>query len=159
MAVTAEKSTQANVSVTGLPLPSTENKGTPVMFKVDFTQGAAAGDANSTQDLIILPPGRWRYWQHLSKLFNSAFGAARLLDIGHTGYTEPDGDVIAADVDAIDSLHDVAAAGSYQPGDELLVDGSLLINSKTPVTIQARVTGGTIPAAATVKGVLVFQKG
>ena len=159
MALTTEKSIQVSNAAAGIANDSADYKGSLVPFKVDFTQGAAAGDTASTADLMELPPGKWRYIQDLSKLFHSALGTGRLLDIGHTGYTEPDGDVIAADVDAIDSLHDVAAAGSYAPGDELTVDGTLVINSRTKVLIQGRVTVTSLPAGATIKGILMFMRG
>lgn len=160
MAVTTEKSTQVTNENNGVANESVNYKGLVHFFQFDFTQGAAAGDINSTMDLIKLPPGKWRFLKKQSIVYVSAFGAARTLDIGHTGYTEPDDDVVAADEIAIHSAADASAAGSFEPGDELEgagEDGSLIINTRTTVVIQAKVEGGTIPAGATIKGRLAFM--
>lgn len=159
MAVTAEKSTQVTAEEAGRPTDAPDYHGEMRMFYFSFTQGAAAGDINSTMDLIKLPPGKWRYIAKLSKITCSAFGASRTLDVGHTGWTEPDGDAVAANEIGIHSAADVSAAAVIEPGDELVAtDGTLQINSRTVVTIQAKVEGGTIPAAATLKGHLAFMR-
>lgn len=158
MALTAEKSTLAAAVGTGVTVESVSGKGEVIFFYVNFTQSAAIGDANSTIDLVVLPPGKWRYVADLSKLYYSAFGAARTLDVGFAVYTEPDGDIIAASQAAIDLTKDVAAAGSYAPGGALTADGTLLINSKTPVTIYATCKAATLQAGSTIKGLLAFMR-
>lgn len=160
MALTAEQSTQAKAaSGLGVLVESVSGKGELCPFYFTFTQSAAIGDINSTVDLIILPPGKWRYIADLSKVYNSAWGAARLLDVGFGAYTQPDGTVVAANQAAIDLSKDVAAAGSYAPGGVLTADGTLLINSKTPVTIYGVCKVATLQAASTLKGILMFMKG
>lgn len=158
MALTAEKSLVAAAVGTGVTVESVSGKGEMVYFYVNFTQSAAIGDANSTADLVILPPGKWRYIADASKLFYSAFGAARTLDVGYGSYTEPDGDIIAAAQAAIDLTKDVAAAGSYSPGGALTADGTLLLNSKTPITIYATCKAATLQAGSTIKGLLAFMR-
>ncbi len=159
MALTAEKSLQATAAATGVVVESVSGKGELTPFYFSFTQSAAIGDINSTADLIVLPPGKWRYVADLSKVFFSAFGAARTLDIGFGAYTQPDGTVVAANQAAIDLSKDVAAAGSYAPGGVLTADGTLLINSKTPVTIYGVCKVATLQAGSTLKGILMFLKG
>jgi hypothetical protein len=158
MALTAEKSVQVTAELAGRQSDSVDYKGSLQLFRVDFTQSAAAGDANSTADLAILPPGKWRYCPSYSRLATSAFGASRTLDLGHAGYTEPDGDVIAASENAFDTAKDVSAAVAWYPGQSATVDDNVVINSRTPVIIRAKCESGTLPAAATIKGTLGFMR-
>lgn len=133
------------------------------LFYIDALQGAAAGDIASTMDLCVLPPGKWRFLAAKSYLATSAFGASRTLSIGYSAYTKPDGTVVAAAAAGFDSAKDVSSAiagpGGYSPGGALTVDGTFFFDSRTPITIYATVAGGTIPAAATIKGLLEFGRG
>lgn len=134
------------------------DQGVPKYWFFSFTQGAGAGDANSTIDLRQLPPGKFRIVGQASYVRTSAFGASRTLDIGHTGYTQPDGTAVAADEDALHSAADVSSAGGFVPADEIYGagnGGTFLVNSATVVTIEAKVEGGTIPAGATIDGYIV----
>jgi hypothetical protein len=160
MAVTTESSTQykKDNAPTTNGINQHYDQGVPKYWFFSFTQGAAAGDANSTMDLRQLPPGKFRIIGQASYVRTSAFGASRTLDIGHTGYTKADGTTVAADEDAIHSAADVSSAGGFVPADENYAAGSggtILIDSATAVTIEAKVEGGTIPAGATIDGFLV----
>lgn len=121
--------------------------------RFDFTQGAAAGDANSLANLAVFGPGKYRILPSLSSIAHSAFGSGRTLDVGHTGYTKHDGTAVVADVDTFLDGADVAAAGRVDLA--LPVDGFVL-DTKTEFTIQAKVLGDTIPAAATLKGWIAY---
>lgn len=160
MAVTTENSTQyaKDIAPGTAGLNQHYDQGRLSFFDFAFTQGAAAGDANSLVNLRQLPPGKYLIIAQASYVRTSAFGDSRTLDIGHTGYTQPDGTTVAADEDALHSAADVSAAGGFIPADETYAGtngGTFLINSATPVVIQAKVEGGTIPAAATIAGYLV----
>lgn len=157
MAVTAEKSTQiANVeAVPAVHMHPDDLHGKMKIIRFNFTQGAAAGDATSTQQLVKLPPGRWRVMLALSRIAHSAFGAARTLDLGWQAYTDKDGVAVAADPNGLDDGVDVSAAGNYNPGGTIGGDETKLFESSDGVTIEAQCNDGTIPAAATLDGYLV----
>lgn len=159
MAITAERSTQVLNADAGKLNDAVDYHGRANLFYFSYTQSAAAGDIASTQDLVRVPPGKWRFLRKMSEVFVSVWGAARTIEIGHTGWTQPDGTVVAASTVAIETANTtVVAGGSFQPGIALTADGTLVINSRAPVTIQAKVAGGTIPAAATIKGVLALMR-
>ena len=120
----------------------------------DVTQGAAAGDINSTFELCDVPYGRVRLLPQLSLISFGAFGAARLLDVGHLTYKDSAGADVAADYDAIATGIDVSAADA----DGIKI-GNLLkwdFFSKAGVRLAAQVRGGTAPAGINMKGYFVF---
>lgn len=157
MAVTNQKSDQlANAD----KVPAVRNLPQDVSGKLrigrfTFTQ-SGAGDANSTVALAKLPPGRVRVIAALSRIANSAFGAARTLDIGHQAYTGFDGQQVSADEDAIDAAQDVSGAGNYSPTGTLGDDETILFESQDGVVLEAKVKGGTIPNGATLKGYFLY---
>jgi len=113
-----------------------------------------ASDAGSTIDLVELPAGRVRVLPSMSRVQTSAFGASRILDIGHTAYASGDNTTEAYDDDAFTPAHlDIASATAD------LKFGNLLefdLYSKAGVLVQAKVTGGTIPIGATLKGFIAY---
>lgn len=155
MAVTSEKSTQETRRAT-TPLvktPGREYNGRKVTFHFDFTQGAAAGDANSLADLIMLPAGKIRVLPQESKIQCSAFGAARTLDIGLLAHVNLDKTAVAATIDTLLDGGDVSAAAilTMGAGTNALVT-HLDLDSREGVVVQAKVLGDTIPAGATLSG-------
>jgi len=117
MTVTAEKSTQVTNMEAAPPvkLNAGELHGRMRIARFTFTQGAAAGDANSTADLVKLPPGKnITLLKNLSRFVCSAFGASRVLDIGHTGYANIDGTAVAAAADVILDGADVSRDRALQ---------------------------------------------
>lgn len=159
MAITNEESTQvANKSATPPVLNDVcDDRARMRCKRFGFTQGAAAGDAGSTAVLINIPPGKLNIHAALSRIAFSAFGAARTLSIGHSGYTKPDGTVVAAAPGALKAGLDVAAAGSADMTGVVGGDETLQIDSKTGTTILATVAGGTIPVAAKLDGQVYFS--
>lgn len=113
-----------------------------------FTQGAAAGDANSTMGLCMLPPGRVKVLGIY--LANSAFGASRVLDVGTEAYTSLAGATVAAAASTFWNDLDVAASGGRY------VEFNQDYDSKAGVVLTSLVTGGTIPAAATLSGYVLY---
>ena len=162
MAVTTEKSDQYTIQTAnaGDRNPGHDAGGRLRCFFFNFTQGANAGDAGSIAQLFKLPPGKFRYLGHLSRVVHSAMGSGRTMDIGWTtAFTKADGTTVPAAEDGLHSGADVSAAGSFQPVDELLGDGeggTYLFDSREGVIIEAQVEGGTLPAAGKIHGYMVF---
>lgn len=160
MAVTTENSTEYALIVSDPKIAVQVDKwGGRLRFReFNFTQGAAAGDANSLINLVRLPVGA-RVIADLSHLKRSAFGTGRTLDIGFLAYTKQGGTAVAAVVDKFLDGLDVSAAGKAFMGtgtsasqifkfDEAIEEGF--------IDVQAIVLGGTIPAAATLSGWIAY---
>lgn len=113
-----------------------------------------ASDAGSTIDLVKLPAGRVRVLPSFSRVQTSAFGASRVLDIGHTAYLSADATTEAADDDAFTptALDISSATADLKLGTALDFD----LYSKAGVLVQALVSGGTIPIGATLKGFIAY---
>lgn len=162
MAVTTEKS---DVRTWETASPQTQ---TPVDYSskkfakyFKFTQGAAAGDINSTLEMVKLPGGRVRVHKHDCRFNYDAFGAARTLDVGHQAYTNrTDKTTVAAAADVIADGLDVSAAGSAaggNAGNALTNEATKLYDSEDGVVLEGKVLGGTIPAGTVVSGVIVYS--
>lgn len=157
MAVTAEKSDQiTNIEAKPVVFLKPDDwMGRLKIFRFNFTQGAAAGDAGSTAELVKLPPGRWRILLPLCRIAHSAFGAARTLDLGWQAYTDNNGDAVAADPNGLDDGNDVSAAGSFVPTGTVGGDETYLFENSDEVTIEAQCNDGTLPAGATLDGYII----
>lgn len=160
MAVTTEYSTQETARRATPPakMAGHEYNGRARVFYFSFTQGAAAGDANSLANLVTIPPGKCRLLKRESNFVCSAFGEARTLDIGYLAHTKQDGTAVNASVDAICDGADVSAIANIQcgnAGNAIGTDPSILLDSKEGVTLQAKCLGDTLPAGATLKGYFV----
>lgn len=159
MAVTTQYSTQVTNQTNTPPTknPPYNEGGKLRILYFDFTQ-SGAGDANSLANLVVVPPGKWRLLKNMSVVISSAFGAGRTLDIGYLAHTKADGTAVAASVDAIADGLDVAAAGLDAMGagtNALGTDPTILFDSKTGVTLQAKCLGDTLPDGATLKGYFI----
>lgn len=158
MAVTNEKS-DIFTNLSGTPPKLSPRPGMVVFQPWIHTQGAAAGDANSTIEVWRIPSGA-RLYLHLSTIRNSAYGAARVLKFGWRAYANPDGSAVAADDDGLFAALDVAAAGfrhmveapTLGAGLDSL-DSRIFENS---ADLFLTVTGGTIPIGAVTRGVLAY---
>lgn len=163
MAVTAEKSSQiTNMEASpAVMIRPSDLAGRVRVARFQFTQGADVGDAPSTMDLVKIQGGAQglTILKGMSRIVCSAFGASRVLDIGHTGYTKHDGTVVAADADILLDGADISAIASLPLGvgtNALGTDDSFDIDSINEVTIQGVVAGGTIPAGATINGEIFY---
>lgn len=151
MAVTNETSDEFKNQTANpvVHIAPTELSGRNRVAFFNFVQSAAAGDANSTIELLKLLVGRFRMTEIDLKV--SAFGSSRVLKIGHRAATALDGfTVIAENLGFFATGIDVSSAVSVKT----------YVNKKLEtfkgVTIVAQVTGGTIPAAATVEGFITY---
>lgn len=157
MAVTNESSTEYLKTTD----PRTNGSLTPEQAPKDidfvpftFTQGAAAGDIGSTMKLAFLEGGRFVILPKLSFIDWSAFGAARLLDVGLAAYQDETDTTVAAQPNLFDDDVDVSAAGRAALGSDVLAltGGRYLVKTRGGASIIATVAGGTIPAGATLTG-------
>jgi hypothetical protein len=154
------KSRQIIAKDAGLVVPAYLGKGR--MLALNSTPPVVGtyilGDINSTIALLDVPAGKYLYIGYLSLVTNSAFGAARLLDIGWDAYTQEDGTAVAASGNGIHSAADVSAAGSFIPLSGIGVTKTKLFDSRGPgVRIRAKVTGAALPAGTTVNMVMIFM--
>lgn len=155
MAIENEQSTQvANATSTPPVMNDTYEDGGRLRAKRFNHTQSVAGDAGSTVDMVKIPPGKWMVHLDMSRIAFSAFGASRVLDVGHTGYTKPDGTAVAAAAAAFVNDLDVSSAGNAKLTGVVGGDETFVINSKNGTTIQAQVAGGTIPLNATLDGVV-----
>lgn len=122
----------------------------------DLPATTVVGDATSTIELGLLPPGRVRILLDLCKIKHSAFGAARTLTVGHRAYqTRPTGNAPEAEALAAFTAPalDVSAAGvKVMDTDPLKYD----VYSVAGVMAVAQVLGGTIPVGATLSGYITY---
>lgn len=126
-----------------------------VMERFSFTQGAAAGDANSTIRAVKLPP-RARYCAAFSWVRFSAFGTARVLSLGWEAYRDPiSQETEPPSLTGLGTALNVAAAGTA-----FLSSLTGAVDDKEftgEVILAFQCTGGTIPAGATVAGIIAYS--
>jgi len=133
----------------------------------NFVQ-VGAGNAGSTAMLVYLQRGRYRIFPHMSRLFHSAFGASRVLDVGLSAYTQEDGTTVALADNRFDNDINVAAAStangivlgsSLAAADTAGIDVSVGgVTNLDGLGIIATVSGGTIPDAAVLRGYFVISR-
>ncbi len=154
MAVTQEKSDQITNTEAKpfVALNTTDHHGKDRKSFFGFTQSAAAGDAGSLVETIILPAGRVRLYLLNSRFTVSAYGAARTMDLGWLAYKDLDGVAVVADPNGLHDGEDVSGATSFIPGGTVGVTETFLFESQGGVTLTAQVNDDTIPAAATLDG-------
>ncbi len=161
MAVENLKSNQVTNQDAVPPVPNPAHEvGAKIRYIYFKHTQPVAGDDGSTVILARVPAGYGHILKQLSLISWSAFGASRVMDIGYAAYTEVDGDAVSAGVDILEDGRDVSAAnlkgtvlGTGTNADDLPVYS---YNSKAPVDIVAKVTGGTWPLNATVEGWIAF---
>lgn len=158
MAITQEKSDQiVNQEATPPVMSGVDTlRGKVKMLRFSFTQGAAAGDAASLQELVKVPAGVVRVILSLSRIAHSAFGAARTLDLGWLAYTDTNGAAVAADPNGLDDGVDVSSAGSFIPGGTVGGDETFLFESNGGLTLTTQNNDGTIPIGATLNGYIMY---
>ncbi|MBK8200742.1 MAG: hypothetical protein IPK75_20590 [Acidobacteria bacterium] len=90
MGVTTERSTilKTQEGTLTTALTRTQRQMDLKVQPFDFTQGAAAGDATSTQGLVKMPAGKHTVIGMVVAC--SAFGSSRVLDIGYEAHTKSD---------------------------------------------------------------------
>ena len=153
MAITTENSLEfANQTASPVvKLGNDELQGKIVVAHFDFTQSAAVGDDGSFVNFIRLPGGKVRILKF--EFATSAFGASRVLKIGNTAALALDGKTaIAADDDAFAVALDLATAVDISDLSDTVIE------TFDGFDVQGTVTGGTIPAGATLKGYIAYTR-
>lgn len=155
MAVTTERSTilQTQEGTLTAALGYTKFNRRVGVQAFDFTQGAAAGDATSTMGLVKMPPGKHTLLGIV--VWTSAFGSSRVLDFGYEAHTKTDGTTaVTLSANAFKNDLDVASATTaITPTSIPLVKE---MDSQNGYVLNATVAGGTIPAAATITGYVLY---
>lgn len=119
----------------------------------------AAGDDGSTATLFKLPPGRKRIIPWLSRFKASAFGASRVLKIGHRAYDARSEVGVAQELeddDAFASAIDISSAAQAMFVSAATANFKFDIWSREEVEIFATVTGGTWPTDGTLEVALAY---
>lgn len=134
----------------------TDNHGKIRELYFKIVNGAVAGDDGSFVELGDLPPGAVRIFPRLGSLRCSAFGASRVLKIGHRAYRSADGTIgeIAEDDDALSTGLDLSSAAYVTSPYGVSIKFDLY--SKGGIRLFGTVTGGTIPAAAELEGMIPY---
>lgn len=152
MAILALESTQLVDGFRGRPL---DDHGKVRLQRFDLPATTVAGDAGTTIDLCMLPPGAVRLIPAMSRFSISALGAARTLDFGHRAYmARPSPNALQAeDLDAIVANINVAIALNG-----VSIDSATMFDfySLDGVIITAQINDDTIPIGATMSGYLAF---
>lgn len=118
-------------------------------FNYTHAAGAGTGEVN----LVVLPEGQVRIYSEFSRLASSQFAANADLHLGFRSYTEPDGDVIAADDNAFaDNLDAGGGAITHAAWPLPAAPGITTLNSRTGVTIYSLIDTGNIEDADTIAG-------
>ena len=145
--VTAAKSTQ----MTNLTLQSPtllnpyESRGKLRYFFFDFTAASALSDGDIIE-LVKVPAGRLL---PESKLYHSAMGASRTMDVGYQEHKPNNGTnaTVDPDIDAFKDGVDVSSAGNFEL--DVNTQGYDLTGQ---AVLLAKIIGGTFPAAGTLHG-------
>lgn len=121
-------------------------------FSYTHAAGAGTGEVN----LALLPAGHITINAILSRVITTAYAANADLHLGYRSYTEPDGDVIAADDNAF--LDNADAGGGALDSTWLLPATDYLteINSAGLLTIYGMVDTGNIEDTDTLNGWVVW---
>jgi hypothetical protein len=157
--MTTQNSTQyaAQVAIPPTKTDAALMYGKARVYKIDFTQ-SGVGSAGSIARLLKVPAGKVAVYGYLSWLRNSALGTGRTLHIGYAQYRLKDGTIQTADNDAFDASVAAATAARFQLGsaETTAPGGTITFESLAGVTLIATVNVGTIPAAATITGVITI---
>lgn len=154
MAVVNENSIQATSHLGGRKLAAYRDQASLLGLVINHTE-VVAGDATSVQRLQWIPPGTYRLHRDLSFVRFSAFGAGRTLSIGWEAYQDKDGVTVAASAAGLCSAVDVSAVGVTNVG-IAIATGYKDFESKGGIWISSTVAVATIPAGATIDGILVL---
>jgi hypothetical protein len=170
MSVTVTNSTQYAITAgsTGVPqhMNSYRDDRAAIRFlQFDCLQGSAAGDSGSSFILGVVPAFA-KILPAASFVYASAYGASRVLALGFMAYdTYSSGQIatVSAVTNQFIDAGDISSAGyvtfgtgagaSKTPFSFTLNDG--LFNN-TGIVLKAIVTGGTIPASATLTACVAF---
>lgn len=156
MAVVNSFSTALTNKNNGLTTPAHSSIGK--VKRIHFDALPTAGDVNSTVAILDIPPGKYRFDRFTSRLYHSAFGTGRTLDVGWDAYTNEDGTPVAASEAGLTAAADVSSAGEFSPGAALTTHpvGQKVFDSRDGVRIRCKVEGAALSAGEEVSGFMDF---
>lgn len=105
MATTRSTENTSQIDSSQPQLEANESDGKVRVSQFTYTQ-SGAGSADDEVLLHALPAGKIRI---LALVFDSVTAAAGTLDLGHDGYTQPDGTAVAADATALETGVDISS--------------------------------------------------
>lgn len=159
MAVTAELSDQlTNVTADPVVLEDTTSlHGRKRIAYFSHTQ-AAAGDANSTVDVVKLPAGKVRVFFQDSLIEHNWTTALVDMNVGWAAYTDSDGVAVVADPNGIDSAIDVDTAGTFVPGSAVAAGTAktMVFDSQDGVTLQIQAVAAGLAIGDTAQGYFTY---
>ena len=117
---------------------------------------SGAGDANSTVEIVRLPPGKIRLLGALSRIEHNWSVATVDMNVGWAAYTDLDGAAVAADPNGLDAAIDVDAAGAIAVGSALGTADSKVFESQDGVSIELQAVAAGLADGDTVEGYLVY---
>lgn len=133
------------------------DEGAKLRFKAfTYTQVGVSAAAPITLSFQDLPSGRIRILPNFSRFSVSALGASRVLNVGYAAFTNIDGTAATAVTNAIAATIDVSAATITTPATAAGALPWIDLTARSPIRIIGTVTGGTIPDAATFRGVIAY---
>ncbi len=162
MAVTNEKSVQISNTTAFPPVknPAYNWRGRVRFLYFKHVQGAAAGDINSTADLVVLPQGSVRVIAHLSKVYFKGNTALTTMDIGTRAYKDLAGVTVAESAQRFVSAFAVGAGTVNTDLSESQADAGTFPDHVLPnqngVTVFAKVAGAVWAIGATTEGVIAY---
>jgi|GEM_PF-2099220 len=150
MAVTTQDSTQIANGKAFPPKmnPAADDGGRVRVKAFSFTQNGQ-GDAGSVANLAKMPGGKVRILS--SHVAFDAMGTGRTLDLGHGGYSDSDGNVVAADPDAFRADIAVATAGTSTAQHQATV-----MDTPGGFTVTAQINDGTVDDGKKLTGFVLY---
>ena len=118
------------------------------VFSYTHAAGAGTGEVN----LVLLPEGQVTIYSEFSRFATSAFAVNSDIHIGFRSYTEPDGDVIAADDNAFGDNMDAGGAIAHAVWPLPAAPGLTTLNSRTGITLYSLIDTGNIEDTDTIAG-------
>lgn len=150
MAVTKQDSTQIANGKAFPPKinPAADDGGRVRVKAFSFTQ-SGVGDAGSIANLARLPGGTVRLLS--TYVAYDAMGAGRTMSLGHGGYTDKDGNPVAANPTFLAADINVAADGT-----SLVHYRNSTVESPGGFTLTAQINGGTFDDGKALTGFVLY---
>ena len=117
---------------------------------------SGAGDANSTIEVVRLPPGKIRLLGALSRIKHNWTISTVDMNVGWAAYTDLDGTAVVADANGLDAAIDVDTAGAIAIGSVLGTADTKVFESKDGVSIMLQAVAAGLADTDTVEGYLVY---
>jgi hypothetical protein len=159
MAVTAEKGDQiTNTEASPTVLEDTTSLHGRMRIAFFSHTQVAAGDANSTVEVVKLPAGKVRVLFQSSRIEHNWTVATVDMNVGWQAYTDNDGEAVVADPNGLDAAVDVETAGIITPGSAIAAGAgkTMVFNSLSGVTLELQAVAAGLNIGDTAQGYFVY---